>query len=64
MSTPTPNPTKGATMYLPNGTKLAGGIVVAMTLTAYKVATPNGTIFVPFTKVHPTTTATPLVTFA
>lgn len=47
---------------LPIGTPLAGGVVEETTYTAYKVATPTGTVFVPFTKVHPLKPATPLVT--
>lgn len=35
--------------------------VAGMTLTAYKVVTPTGVAFVPFTKVHPLVPATPLV---
>lgn len=37
--------------------------VTGMTMTAYTVATPTGTAFVPFTKVHGLTPCTPLVTF-
>jgi len=52
-------------MYHELGTKLGGGTVVALTLTAYKVELPNGTFtFVPFTKAHTLVPATPLVTFA
>lgn len=51
-------------MYHALGTKLAGGTVIAMTLTAYKLAMPGGGFtFYPFVKAHPPIPATPLVTF-
>lgn len=37
--------------------------IVGETLTAYVAETPEGTVFVPFTKVHPLVPATPLVIF-
>jgi hypothetical protein len=43
---------------------LALAPIAGMTLTAYVVVTPAGKTFVPFTKVTPLVTATPLVTFA
>lgn len=49
---------------LPLGTPLAGGVIVATSLTAYRVELISGsTVWVPFTRVHPPVAATPLVQF-
>lgn len=65
--TTTTNPQKEAHMAafpLATGTALPEGVIVSTTLTAYEVETPEGaTVFVPFTRVHPLTPATPLVIF-
>lgn len=53
------------TYPLPTGTVLPEGVVVDLTLTAYRVERADGTaVFVPFVAVHPPQPVTPLVVFA